>query len=248
MKTYILSVFDDLQRFGDSLDVKAALCNKSWLVFNDLGVKEVYVFQKDGTLFDSINGKVTKGSWQYIKANKTLLITVEEDAYMFHPLFMDGTVLVLQMDGTEDCCFMIDENNQKFFLPKTVEALCLYFKQNESVAPDEKYNQLSSDKELQEERIRQDEAAIAEILEKNVTYQALVARGSRNIKLAGAFLFATFIIPLILSSLFVGDIISLIALFIGAVCFVLAVVYWRYFNLAEESAKKNQQGSQSRVL
>lgn len=230
MKTYILSVFDDLQRLGDSLDVKAALCNKSWLVFNDIGVKEVYVFQKDGTLFDSINGKVTKGSWQYIKANKTLLITVEKDAYMFHPLFMDGIVLVLQMDGTEEYCFMIDENNQKSFFPKTLNALCLYFKQDELVA---------SDKELQEEKTRQDEAAIAGILEKNAAYQALVERSGRNIKLAGVFLFATVVIPLILSSLFEYDKnLQIVFVIITVICLVLAVVFFRNFNLAEEGAKK----------
>ena len=42
MKTFLLDIPDRFRRFDEQLDVKALLCNKSWQVFNDSGVKEIY--------------------------------------------------------------------------------------------------------------------------------------------------------------------------------------------------------------
>ena len=50
MKTFLLDIPDRFRRFDEQLDVKALLCNKSWQVFNDSGVKEIYIFQEDGSL------------------------------------------------------------------------------------------------------------------------------------------------------------------------------------------------------
>ena len=44
MKTFLLDIADRFRRFDEQLDVKALLCNKSWQVFNDSGVKEIYIF------------------------------------------------------------------------------------------------------------------------------------------------------------------------------------------------------------
>ena len=44
-------------------------------MFNDSGEKEVYIFQPDGTLIISVSGKVTNVTWQYISANKSLVIS-----------------------------------------------------------------------------------------------------------------------------------------------------------------------------
>ena len=39
MKTYILDSINRLKRYGENLDVKTILCNKSWQIFNDSGEK-----------------------------------------------------------------------------------------------------------------------------------------------------------------------------------------------------------------
>ena len=46
MKTFLLDSFNRYKRFSEELDVKTILCNKSWLIFNDSGDKELYVFQE----------------------------------------------------------------------------------------------------------------------------------------------------------------------------------------------------------
>lgn len=115
MKTYLFDTFNRYKRFSEELDAKTILCNRSWWVFNDNGDKEVYIFQTDGTLIIAVSGKVTNATWQYIPANKSLIITGNNQSYMVHPAFYDQMIFVLQVDGTNDYAFLIDENN----LPST---------------------------------------------------------------------------------------------------------------------------------
>lgn len=131
MKTYLFESFNRYKRFSESLDVKAILCNKSWRIFNDSGEKEVYIFQEDGSLIISLNGRVTVASWQYIPANKSLIISSKEQSYMLHPTFKDNVIFALQVDGTEQYSFMIDESQCSSFQPKSFSELQLYFQKQE---------------------------------------------------------------------------------------------------------------------
>ena len=131
MKVYILDTINKLQRFSENLDVITILCNKSWCVFNDSDEKEVYIFQEDGNLIISNCGKVTKGSWQYLSANKSIIINGNNQSYMLHPAFIDEVIFALNLDGTQQCVFMIDENNQKNFAPTTFSQLITYFQEKE---------------------------------------------------------------------------------------------------------------------
>lgn len=131
MKTYILDTLNRYNRFSENLDVKATLCNKSWQVFNDAGEKEVYIFQEDGTLIISLSGRVTNANWQYIPANKSLIISSKQQSFMVHPAFMDNVVFALQVDGTKEYSFLIDESNTSNFKPKCLEELKQYFKDQE---------------------------------------------------------------------------------------------------------------------
>lgn len=133
MKTYLLDTLNRYKRFSENLDVRTVLCNKSWWVFNDCGEKEVYIFEGDGSLIISLSGKVTNATWKYIAANKSLIISGNEQSYMLHPAFMDGVIFVLQLDGTNECSFMIDEGNTVSFKPKSLTDLNLYFEKKEQL-------------------------------------------------------------------------------------------------------------------
>lgn len=41
MKTYLLETLNRYKRLSESLDAKAVLSNKAWVVFNDEGEKQV---------------------------------------------------------------------------------------------------------------------------------------------------------------------------------------------------------------
>lgn len=127
MKAYLLSLPQQLARLSHEIDAKAILANKSWTVFNDEGVKQVFIFQPDGKLIISTSGKVFYSTWSYLDANRSIIIENGNDVRMFHPAFSDDVLLVLQQDGTQESVVMIDEANAASFAPKTLQELKEYF-------------------------------------------------------------------------------------------------------------------------
>lgn len=132
MKTYFLDTLNRYKRFSEKLDAKTILCNKSWWIFNDSGEKEIYIFQEDGSLIISFSGKVTHATWQYIPANKSLVISTSKESYMLHPAFVDENIFALQQDGTNKFAFMIDESQKSNFAPKSLGELTFYFEEKET--------------------------------------------------------------------------------------------------------------------
>lgn len=159
MKTYLFDTIERYRRFSESLDVKVVICNKSWSVFNDSGEKDIYIFQEDGSLIISNNGKVTNGTWKYIPANKSVIINGNNQSYMLHPAFMDEILFALQVDGTQQCAFLIDENNKESFEPKNYSELLQYFHSKEQLEMDKKKEEkprIENDKKLTEKIRRSD--------------------------------------------------------------------------------------------
>lgn len=127
MKTYLFETLNRYKRFSESLDAKAVLSNKAWIVFNDEGEKQVYIFQEDGTVLITTNGIGSVKTWKYIPANKSILINGEDNSFvMLRTAFVDENILAFQLDGTDRYAFMIDENNKALFAPKTLEELNTY--------------------------------------------------------------------------------------------------------------------------
>lgn len=112
MKTFLINTVKDLKRLSNELDVKSAICDKEWIIFNDdRSVKEVYIFQKDGTLIASFNGKVTFASWKYLSVNHSFIFKLSDvESYMFRPIAFDQNILTLQLDGENRFCFLLTEN------------------------------------------------------------------------------------------------------------------------------------------
>ena len=126
MKTYILDSINRIKRLGENLDAKTILCNKSWQIFNDTGEKELYIFQENGDILLSTNGIVSQGKWQYISANKSILISVKENSYMLHPSFSINNIMAMNLDGTERYMLMIEEKSLLALQLKSLEDLNQY--------------------------------------------------------------------------------------------------------------------------
>lgn len=133
MKTFLFDTFNKYKRLSESLDVEATLCNRPWCVFNNSGEKEVYIFQEKGKLLISLNGKVTHGTWEYIPANKSLIISGNDQSYMVHTAYVDNTLFALNIDGTNEFVFLIDENNKKKFQPQSYNDIKQYFQAKERI-------------------------------------------------------------------------------------------------------------------
>ena len=97
----------------------------------------MYKFKEDGTINIVLSGRVTKGTWEYDPTDKTIIISASDQSYMVHPGMYDDMLLALQVDGTNECSFLIEENNSKNFAPKTYSELLLFFEEKERKALEE---------------------------------------------------------------------------------------------------------------
>lgn len=127
MKTYLMKIPEILKGISETLDITATLCDKSWVVFNDEGVKILFIFERDGTLIVSRNGVVSKQRWSYIQATKAILIDNAQQSFLLHPAFIDNVVFALNQDGTQHHLFMIDEGQIGQFPMLTLAVLHQYF-------------------------------------------------------------------------------------------------------------------------
>ena len=151
MKTYLFETLNRYKRFSESLDAKAVLSNKAWVVFNDEGEKQVYIFQEDGTVLITTNGIGSVKTWKYIPANKSILINGEDNSFvMLRTAFVDENILAFQLDGTDRYAFMIDENNKALFAPKTLEELHTYLVDKLDKEKQKQIEQQNKDNELAE--------------------------------------------------------------------------------------------------
>lgn len=129
MKTYLLDSLNRYKRFSENLDVKTILCNKAWNIFNDIGKKEVYIFQENGDLIISINGEISDAKWTYIHANRSIRITSCDKSYLLNPFFFDDIIFSLQLDGTEKYIFMIDESKKEQLAIKSLVDITAHVKE-----------------------------------------------------------------------------------------------------------------------
>lgn len=134
MKTFLLSIPEKL-RFKDAkFDAQAALCGKTWSIFNDENVLQTFIFQTDGTLFITTNGITQRTSWQYFPENKGIYISeTEKSGIMFHPAFLNNIILALKQEGTESTLFMINEKMKNSFAPQSLSELNKYFSSLEKI-------------------------------------------------------------------------------------------------------------------
>jgi hypothetical protein len=161
MKTYILDILNKAKRFSEGLDAKTILCNRSWLVFNDNNKKQVLIFQPDGTLLSSLNGLVKTGEWQYISANKSVVISFDSTSLMLHPYFYDNQIFSLQQDGMKNYLFLLDENkvsnyNQLEDLNNHVRRFLEDEKRKQIEAEQKRVIEEKRKKEEEEKRIQQE--------------------------------------------------------------------------------------------
>lgn len=151
MKTYLFETLNRYKRFSESLDAKAVLSNKAWIVFNDEGEKQVYIFQEDGTVLITTNGIGSVKTWKYIPANKSILINGDGNRFvMLRAAFVDENILAFQLDGTDRYAFMIDENNKALFAPKTLEELNMYLEDKLDKEKQKQIEQQNKENELAE--------------------------------------------------------------------------------------------------
>lgn len=134
MKAFLFDLVNKLQRTSDTLDAKAILCNKTWRVFSDTDEKEVYIFMEDGKLVISVNGIAVIGSWMYVPANQSLVISGNNQDFLVHPIICNN-VLALALDGSNKCCFLLDSTKEELDSIDSLKSIESYINKNANKMP-----------------------------------------------------------------------------------------------------------------
>lgn len=134
MKTYVADIIPKIQRFSKRLDDLTKLTNQHWVSLGDIDeFKRVYIFRANNQLLVSTNGRVEKGTWEYL-GNQSLLIEVHNETYLFKHGFFDENVIALKLDSTDSYAFFVNETKYDSDLNSISDIICFlekkYIKNN----------------------------------------------------------------------------------------------------------------------
>lgn len=146
-----MSLPKSLKGISDRLNVRSLLCAKTWVVFHE-EKKVIFIFQKDGSLIVSQNGVASKGKWEYIKSNKTILVEAVDVMLLLHPTFVDDVLFILQQDGTDGYFVLIDEKQIGKFVQKTIAAIADYLRVVSGEAAERQQEEVAERKRKERER------------------------------------------------------------------------------------------------
>ena len=237
MKTYLFETLNRYKRFSESLDAKAVLSNKAWIVFNDEGEKQVYIFQEDGTVLITTNGIGSVKTWKYIPANKSILINGEDNSFvMLRTAFVDENILAFQLDGTDRYAFMIDENNKALFAPKTLEELNIYLVDKLDKEKQKRIEQQNKENEFAEKAKQKVDREKAEKIRREIEMKYLdskMKKGMFFVVLAAVFYALAAAFSVLGGSVWVGSLLFAIIFTYFGVCF-----YKRDMNTFKQKIKE----------
>ena len=114
-----------LKKYSHQLDNFAILKDQPWITNFDNPLERcVYIFRdKNNDLITSRNGKVTKGSWDYLPSMKSLLIELDESTTLYNQGFFDDSIMILKKDGTNEYQLFVNENKIESSVEKLLEKI-----------------------------------------------------------------------------------------------------------------------------
>ena len=110
MLLYLKNLLPRIQQFSAQLSKEEIFVDKPWVLIDLNGNNHEYIFLRNHELILSVNGIVTKGSWQLLPTGK-LLIDRVTDNILLQQAFIDEGILILKLSGTDDLPFMLLNEN-----------------------------------------------------------------------------------------------------------------------------------------
>ena len=113
MKNLFRGLISTTKSLGEKLENYTLIIDKTWLWVNpsDSVVKTSYIFRgKNDELLISLNGRIDKGKWEYIKNSNCLLIELDGVAKLFQILYIREHYLVFQNDFDPTLFVFVNES------------------------------------------------------------------------------------------------------------------------------------------
>lgn len=113
MKTYLINSIKQLSKTSQKLDLKSSLMSHEWVILTENSEDaEKFLFLEKDELFISIKGKSSSAKWRFFTVNSSVSIEDKNDRFLFKIVFCDKNLLFLNLDGTQQYCFLIDSKSQ----------------------------------------------------------------------------------------------------------------------------------------
>ena len=110
MKTYIADIIPRLSKFSKQLDNLTLLTEQHWVALDIISrQKRVYIFRRNNELLVSTGGQVERGKWEFIGKN-SLLLDIDNAAYLLRHGFFDENILALKVDSKEEYAIFVNES------------------------------------------------------------------------------------------------------------------------------------------
>ena len=103
MKIYLKSLITKLSNYNRKLDTESLFVDKLWSVIDEKGNHQSFVFESNGDLTMSNNGKVKMGKWKFFTQAKSIRIDRGNGDIIFlnHDFFVDA-VMIFKYDGSDN--------------------------------------------------------------------------------------------------------------------------------------------------
>ncbi|MDE6021619.1 MAG: hypothetical protein K2H01_11570 [Ruminococcus sp.] len=112
MKTFIVNAARGVVSQKKKLDVTSKLMGREWrMLSDDPSITGKYIFLKDGKLLISVNGLSTYSTWQ-MATESSLIMDEGVATFLYKVIHIDDNIVVLNLDGTDNFCFLINESSQ----------------------------------------------------------------------------------------------------------------------------------------
>lgn len=110
MIDYIKSWIPRIKNYSLQLDKLSKLYNQPWVVIDEVQDFIKIIFQPDGRLIVSKNGKVNDGSWQMIPIANSILLNISGDKKLYNHQFLDDGLMILKLDGMNNYFVLANQN------------------------------------------------------------------------------------------------------------------------------------------
>ena len=111
MVSIIKDYLSKITIYSESLSRTEKYINKPWVHIDINGNYHKYIFNPDGDLFMSFNGKVEIGKWKYLSEANLIFIDRLTDKIFLKQSFFDESVMILKIDGAHDDLFILANEN-----------------------------------------------------------------------------------------------------------------------------------------
>lgn len=110
MKIFLESILPTFAKYSERLDKLTILIDEPWVIVNEDEVFKKFIFQKNGKVLISENGKVSFGTWKLLDKANAILMEHEGNLTLYNHVFLDEGLLILKLDGGVDYMCLANEN------------------------------------------------------------------------------------------------------------------------------------------